>query len=79
MIKKEVYKLLQTVNMYYSNFIDLKKPDELQMKIDSWYRALKDFDNDSVLDNLAAYSQENEYPPKVVNLTKGLVRTNFRC
>lgn len=74
MNKKEVYNLLRTVAMYYPNFIDLKKMDEVQLKIDAWYRALKDFDNDSVLDNLAAYSQENEFPPKVVSLTKGLFR-----
>ena len=72
--KKETYSVLKAIVEYYPNFLNLSDSEAVQKRMDMWHRALKDFDIESILDNLAVYALENEFSPKVSNLVKGLTR-----
>ena len=70
MNKKEVGQLLNYVNAAYPNFL---KDNDPVIVLDFWFRSLKEFGYEQVLNNLVTYAQGNEYPPKVKDLVNGLV------
>lgn len=70
MDKKEVAQLLNYVNVVFPNFLRDNKPE---IVLDFWFRSLKDFEYEAVLDNLVNYAQTNEFPPKIKDLVDGLI------
>lgn len=70
MKKNEVLDLMKYIKAAYPLFL---KDNEPAIVFDLWYRSLKDFEYERVLDNLIQYSKENEYPPKIKDLVEGLV------
>jgi predicted component of type VI protein secretion system len=70
MDKKDVAQLLNYVNVSFPNFLRDNKPE---MVLDFWFRSLKDFEYEQVLDNLVNYAQTNEFPPKIKDLVNGLI------
>jgi hypothetical protein len=70
MNKKEVGQLLTNVSSAYPNF---SKDSDKELLFDFWYRCLKEFDYEQVLENLINYVKTNEFPPKIKDLVNGLV------
>lgn len=70
MDKNEVGILLNYVKAGFPHFL---RDNDPAIVFDLWYRSLKDFEFQRVLDNLIAYMKENEYPPKIKDLVDGLV------
>ncbi|NRD81153.1 hypothetical protein HPT25_28075 [Bacillus sp. BRMEA1] len=70
MDRKEVAQLLNYVNVAFPNFLRDNKPETV---LDFWFRGLKDFEYEKVLDNLVNYAQINEFPPKIKDLVDGLI------
>jgi hypothetical protein len=70
--KREVLELIKEIVEYYPNFIDLGDKDALQRRIDAWHRILGDYEQEAILNSLAAYVVAKEYPPKIADLVKGI-------
>ncbi|WP_042375307.1 replicative helicase loader/inhibitor [Neobacillus jeddahensis] len=70
MDKKDVGQLLNYLNVAYPNFLRDNKPETV---LDFWFRSLKDFEYEKVLDNLVDYAQTNDFPPKIKDLVAGLM------
>ncbi|AKU43390.1 hypothetical protein CPT_Silence53 [Bacillus phage Silence] len=73
MNKKEVFSLLNEIVELYPAFLNLNDPEAVQRRMDAWFRVLKAYDVNSVLDNLSKYALESGYAPKINDLVKGLV------
>lgn len=70
MDEKEVGLLLNYVRAGYPHFL---RDNDPKIVFDLWYRSLKEFEFQPVLDNLIRYMKTSEYPPKIKDLVEGLV------
>ena len=71
MSKKECYKLMDLIQVYYEKFqFD-------QHKLDAWYMVLQKYSYDKVQKNLLKFVEESPHPPKISDLVHNLLRGRY--
>jgi hypothetical protein len=64
MNKKEIYKLMDLIQVYYDKFqFD-------QHKLDAWHRVLQKYSYDRVHENLLKFMVDSPHPPKISDLVQ---------
>lgn len=66
MNKKEVAMILESVAAYYPGF--KVNSDNAISIISTWHRVLKDYEFNSILENLDQYARNNKFAPSVADL-----------
>lgn len=71
MNKKEIYKLMVLIQVYYDKFqFD-------QQKLDAWHTILQKYSYDKVHKNLLTFVVESPHPPKISDLVQNLSSSQY--